>query len=230
MEWNAPSASIAYNRLLDQSDAEYLVLVHQDVFLPAGWMTRLRGAIAALSRLDPDWAVLGAHGVALDGRAVGPVWSSSLGSIVGRVSLQPVAVQSLDELLIVVRRSAVRFDTSLPGFHFHGTDIVQIAAAAGRSSYVTSLPLVHNDRFKGVLGDDFRQAYHYIRTKWRQQLPLCSPVVKVSWHGLHLLKSQRHLARSHAVREAMVTSDTVDPRVYASLCGWDDVTPGPFSP
>lgn len=224
IEWNAPSAAVAYNRALDATTAKYIVFAHQDVFLPSGWDERLSLCIEELDRHDRDWAMVGPFGMGLDWTAVGPVWSTSLGSIVGKVATGPTLVQSYDELLMVVRRSAgLRFDEQAPNFHFYGTDIVQTARALGKNCYVMSLPTIHNDRFHGQLGQDFSEAYTYMRRKWRKDLPLRTPIMTISWHGLHLQKSRWTNRKSLESRRDMAGSIEVDPKIYASLCGWDDV-------
>jgi hypothetical protein len=226
VETDALSASIAYNRLLDSIDADIVIFAHQDVYLPFGWDSLLHSRIAELSTHDPDWALLGAYGVDFNLVGFGPVWATSLGSIVGKVSTTPVRVQSYDELLIVMRKSkGLRFDENLPHFHMYGTDIVQTARTAGLNSYVMSLPLVHNDRYHDQLDEHFAAGYHYIRHKWRAQLPLWSPVLKVSWHGLHLARVRRQNVVSRDVRMGMASSSDVDARTYAAHCGWFDLTP-----
>jgi hypothetical protein len=226
VETGAPSASIGYNRLLDSTDADVVIFAHQDVYFPLGWDALLRHRIAELAEHDPDWALLGTYGIDLNVDGYGPVWATSLGSIVGKVSITPVQVQSYDELVIIMRKSkGVRFDENLPHFHMYGTDIVQIAEAAGLKSYAMSLPVVHNDRFHHQLDEHFAAGYHYVRRKWRSKLPLWSPVLKVAWHGLHLARVRRQNVASHEVRLGMASSPDIDPRVYAAYCGWNDLTP-----
>jgi len=150
VERDAPSAAIAYNRALAATSAPVVVFAHHDVFLPPGWDSLLA---ARLAELPPDWALFGSFGMGLDGAPIGPVWSSSLGMIVGRVPMTPAPVQAFDELLIVLRRSSgLRFDEALPGWHMYGTDIAQTARAAGQGAYAGALPCIHNDRYHGSLG------------------------------------------------------------------------------
>lgn len=225
VEWDAPSAAVAYNRGLVATSADILIFAHQDVFLPLGWETVLFARIAELEKKDPAWALLGSYGVALDGTHFGPVWSSSIGHILGRVATKPTEVQSFDEHLIVMRRqSGLKFDEGLPGFHLYGTDIVQIARQSGLNSYVASLPLIHNDGFKEQLGGDYLEGYRYMQRKWRPELPLVTPVAVVSWHGLHLARSRWKNTGSRDVRRERATPVDTDPTVYASLCGWSDLT------
>ena len=224
VEWNAPSAATAYNRGLEATDADIVIFAHHDVFLPRGWETVLFARIAELEKKDATWALLGSYGINHSGAHFGPVWSSSIGHIIGRVATEPISVQSFDEHMIVMRRSAgLKFDEKLPGFHLYGTDIVQIARRAERGAYAMALPLIHNDGFKEQLGDDYLQAYRYMKRKWRAELPLVTPVAVISWHGLHLARSRRRNVTSLVARRDMAAPSSADPSVYASLCGWSDL-------
>ncbi|TYO88750.1 hypothetical protein [Oceanicella actignis] len=225
----APSAAVAYNRGMDapaMAEVDLVIFAHQDVFLPQGWDALLRLRAAQTAARDPDWAMLGCYGVAMDVMGRGPVWSSSIGAIVGRPPPEPEPVQSYDEMLMVMRRGCgLRFDESLPGFHMYGTDIVQEAAARGLRCYAAALPAIHNDGFHPNLGPDFAAAYHHVRRKWRARLPLWTPVTKVSPWGLALRRSVRANLRTIEARRAMAQPPERDPLFYAELCGWLDVTP-----
>lgn len=228
VERNSPSASVAYNKIIDRSDAPIIVLAHHDVYLPQGWDTLLRERLAEVSALDPNWAVIAPFGIGVDRHAYGPVWSSSLGAIAGRVATGPKPVQSVDELMIVLRRgSGLRFDETLPSFHLYGTDIVQTALSRGMGAYAMSLPVVHNDGFKSHLDDSFTTAYRHQSRKWRSRLPINTPITRISWHGLSLLRSQMSNWRSNAFRQSIAAPIQKDPRFYAALCGWGDLTPPP---
>ncbi len=221
VERDAPSAAVAYNRAMLATAAEIVVFAHHDVYLPEGWQSVLQRRIA---ELPDDWGLFGTFGVGLDATPVGPVWSSSLGAIVGRVPLAPVPVQSFDELLIVVRRSSgVRFDEGLPGWHMYGTDIVQSARAAGRGAYAGALPCIHNDRYHEALGADFDAAYRFMQRKWKNVLPLRTPITKISRSGLHLMRDHWRNRRSTNFRENMATGTNHDVETLAARCGWTSV-------
>lgn len=228
VERDAPSATIGYNRALAATDEDLVVFLHHDVFLPAGWEDLLWQRVEQVEQVDPEWALIGPFGIGQDGMGYGPVWSTSLGQIVGRVPGQPMEVQSFDEMLFVLRRDCgLSFDEQLKGFHFYGTDIVQQAAARGLAAYATPLPCIHNDKFKAELDSDFRQAYHYLRRKWRTRLPVQSPIIKISWHGLNLMKRDLHNTRDRQVRLGMSQSVDIDPITYAARCSWNDIAPKP---
>ena len=224
VETGAPSASIAYNRGLDATSAPYIVFAHHDVYLPPGWDALLHRRIAALNAQDPNWALFGTFGVGLDHSHIGPVWSSSIGQIVGRVPMAPAPVQAFDELLIVMRRDAgLRWDDALPGWHMYGTDIVQTARAAGRTAYAGSLPCIHNDRYHAALGDDYKACYRFMQRKWANALPLRTPITKISRSGLHLWRDLRAARKSTAFRAGMAVGTDMAPESLAERCGWSQL-------
>ena len=225
LERNAPSAAIAYNRALDATTAPIVVFAHHDVYLPKGWETTLAARLAEVQTADPDWALFGAFGVGLDHSHIGPVWSSSIGQIVGRVPMQPTRVQSYDELLIVLRRDAgIRFDDAAPGWHMYGTDIVQTARARGLHAYAGALPTIHNDRYHEALRNDFVECYQFMRRKWRADLPLRTPIIKISRSGLHLYRNRWRDRASADFRANMAVGVDHTPERLADLCGWSDLT------
>lgn len=222
----APSATIAYNRILDATDAEIVILAHQDVWLPQGWLGLLHERLAELEKIDPNWGLAGAFGVDFEQRLWGPVWSSSLGQIIGRVPMAPVPVQSFDEMVIILRRSSgLRFDEGFAGWHFYGSDIVCQARRAGIGAYALGLPCIHNDRFHDALGADFDEGYRVMQRKWRDLLPVRTPVIKVSRSGLHLMRDRWKMRRSLHYRVADAVSSDSRPEPIALRCGWMDLTP-----
>ena len=89
-------------------------------------------------------------------------------------------VQSLDELLIVLRRSSgLRFDPDLPHFHLYGTDIVQTALASGKGAYVVDAPVIHNSKPIKRLDRNFWMAFNYMVGKWRGLPPIQTPVCQL---------------------------------------------------
>ena len=219
----AASAGIGYNAGLDATTAAYVIFAHQDVYFPPDWHQHLSDAIAMVEKTDPNWAILAPFGICAETHAhIGDVWSSGVGRRIGAAVDKPTPVQTVDELVIVVRRSSgLRFDAALPGYHLYGTDLVQMAQAAGQGAYVASLPVVHNDTFKAALGSDFTECYRYIRRKWQAVLPLRTPVLWVTRLGFGLGFYRLRAWRALAARRAMAVDTDVSPRVYAQRCGWE---------
>jgi hypothetical protein len=198
------SASLAFCAALAQCQHDVVVFVHQDVYLPKPWDAQLMRSIHALSTTDPDWAVLGVYGAQPSGKQVGCVWSSGLEAVFGAPFDQPTAVQSIDEVLIVLRRSSgVAFDPALPGYHLYATDLVQTALSRGLGAYVISAPVVHNSRPALYLAGDYFKAYAYVCSKWQHRLPIHNNVARLTRRGpaywrlraRHWLNEKRYVHR-----------------------------------
>ena len=189
------SASAAYNSGMSLGTNELVVFCHQDVYLPAAWSDWLTTATAQLAASDPRWAVLGVFGATASGLPMGHVWSSGLQKVLGDKFNAPVPVVSLDEVLIVVRRSsALQFDETFPGYHLFGTDIVQQALRRGLGAYAIWAPVIHNSRPVMYLPREYFAAYDYVRRKWAHRLPIAhciSPIATSPWrHFRRILRAR----------------------------------------
>ena len=99
---NALSAFKGLNRLMQEARGEYIILCHQDIRFTDDDADALRLRLAALSALDPNWAVAGnAGGVAPGQLAIRITDPHGKGTCKGNY---PVRVQSVDENFI--RRAA----------------------------------------------------------------------------------------------------------------------------
>lgn len=175
------SASLSYNDAIDRSAADVLIFVHQDVFLPPGWLDRLNAAIAELAQRDPDWGVLGVYGMTGRGSGKGWVYSEGLRAVLGADFTGVEPVRTLDEVLLVIRRSSgLRFDAELPGFHMYATDLCLSAERQGMQNYVIPAFAVHNSNGIRQLGPDFWESCKFIRQKWNAVLPVKAPCATVT--------------------------------------------------
>lgn len=178
---NYRTAGEAYNQGMDHANADYVIFAHQDVFLPQGSLERLTHAIDELNISAPDWAVAGVIGLDGTGALRGETWCSGNDRVIGDGTALPAVAVALDELLIIVRRaSGIRFDPNLPSFHLYAADIILTAEAAGKSSWVIHLPVVHHSRPVVNLGGGYADAWHYMRRKWRAQLPVQNLVCPIT--------------------------------------------------
>jgi hypothetical protein len=214
-------AGQAYNRALDRSDAEIVIFAHQDVYLPKGWCGKLRAAVEALETRGETWAILGIVGIDRRGVLVGRSWSNGLHQEIDRRRLALTSVQSVDELVIVLRRaSGLRFDGELPGFHLYGTDIVQSAIAAGLGAYVFDGPVVHNSLPVSRLDGSYRRAYRYMQRKWTSRLPIETTVVPLTRSGWALFNWRaRNWIRGS--RRLQVTRRCASPARMAQELGYE---------
>jgi hypothetical protein len=176
------SAAAAYNAGIAKATSDVLVLVHQDVYLPAGWIAKVQGALASLARKDPQWAVAGVWGGKSGGNFTGHLYCAGLMRVLGKPSEDVREVTSLDEVLLILRKSSgVCFDERLRGFHMYGTDICLEAKARGLKSYAISAFCVHNTNGYRLLPLDFWKSYLFLRRKWRSELPIATSCTNITF-------------------------------------------------
>ena len=184
VERGRPCAGAAYNQGLAKATGEIVVFVHQDVFLPAEWASAFSKTLTMLEDSDPNWGVLGIWGITPNGRGLGHVHSTGLQQTLGAPFEPPREVGSLDEVLLVLRRSSgLRFDEHLPGFHLYGTDICLQAKQRALKNYAISAFCIHNSNGIRWLPLAFWKSYFYSRRKWRDELPVSSPCIRITRSG-----------------------------------------------
>ncbi len=174
------SASLAYNDAIDKSENDLIVFAHQDILFAANWIEDLRLALARLEETDPNWGVLGCYGETLHDNGRGYILSGAQG-ILGKPFIQPEPVQTLDEIVLILRKSSgMRFDESLPHFHFYGADISLQAAQRKQGVYVIPAFCVHNTSQLLTLPSEFYECYSHFRMKWRDWLPIQTTVIRIT--------------------------------------------------
>ena len=184
------NAGAAYNSALAEARGDLLIFVHQDVYLPPGWINVLEGWVSKASASDPTWGVLGVIGVNCDGKVYGHVYSTGLGRTVGKSLESPVRVRSIDEMVIILRRdSGLHFDPDLPGYHLYGTDICLQSWQRGWPCLVIDNFCLHNSNGIRRLPFAFWRSYAYLRSKWFDRLPLTTLCVTIRASFLWLVLS-----------------------------------------
>jgi glycosyltransferase involved in cell wall biosynthesis len=174
------SAAKAYNDAIRKSVNDLIIFCHQDILLPENWLVELERTLDYLEIADPHWGVLGAYGKSQDGLGWGHVYSSGR-EVIGEALKQPVSIQTLDEIVLILRKSSgLRFDDDLPHFHFYGTDICLRAAAMGMKSYAISAFCVHNTHQPLVLPREFYECCKHIKKVWKAYLPIQTTCVRIT--------------------------------------------------
>lgn len=182
-----PSAARAYNDALERSKTDLVVFCHQDITLPQEWLRDLESALAVLEREDPHWGVLGCYGETLNDHGRGYIYSSGRG-VIGKPFARPAEVQTLDEIVLILRKSSgLRFDDGLPHFHLYGTDICMQAAQRGMKSYAISAFCVHNTQQTLVLPPEFYASCRHVRRVWKDMLPIQTTCVRLTRSNLPLM-------------------------------------------
>lgn len=214
----AVSMADAYNRGMAEYPAHIQIFAHQDVYLPQGWLDRIRVALADLEQIASDWLVAGPYGVKADGDHVGRVWDVGLGRELGKTGFEPTRVVSLDELLLITRMTGdFQFDPALPHFHLYGTDIVQTCLEMRRSAWAIEIPVVHNSQRVDSLAGGYTNAYHYVRRKWWAKLPIPTTVCSLSKYPLPLALARWRLRKTRP-RDGLLLADAIE---VAKLAGYE---------
>jgi SAM-dependent methyltransferase len=165
------NAAEGLNAGIEQADGELVVLVHQDVYLPKGWVRRMVAQWHRAGERDGSIGVAGVFGVA-DRR----VAFDAIGHVVHRERLLthgvlPADVDGLDELLMVVPRDTpLRVEPGL-GWHLYGTDLALQAHHDGRRVVVLDAPC-HHDSLTGRVPVSYRDSERVLARKWSSMLPI----------------------------------------------------------
>jgi hypothetical protein len=176
-----PSTAFAYNAALKEATTDLLVFVHQDVYLPEGWLMAAQRAVDIVSKTDPDWGVLGCWGIRASGEGAGFVYDGAWRNVLGKHFEGGLEVETLDEVVLILRKSGgLRFDTQLAGFHMYGADICLEARRQGRKCYAIAAFCVHNTSQYRMLPLQFWRAYLAMRRKWKAQLPIATSCTEIS--------------------------------------------------
>ncbi len=165
-----PQQTCAYrglDRLLSEAQGEYVILCHQDVRIVDDGRTELEARLDELNAADPAWAIAGnAGGISAGRLAIRITDPHGANRHVGKL---PAKVMSLDENLLIVKRSArLSFSRDLSGFHLYGADLCLVADVLGHTAYVIDFHLEHLSG--GVKGASFAAMEDAFRDKWSHAL------------------------------------------------------------
>ena len=193
---NCPSAADGLNIGLEHAKHDWVVCVHEDVFLPEGWDRTLVQELPEAERRFGPIGVMGVYGVSeviepsnpahrLAAERIG--WVVDRGRQLRDGPELPAWVATLDELLLVVRRdSGLRFDPAL-GFHLYGADVCLQAREQGLTVVAIAALCHHNSSSIG-LPESFYESAQVFARKWRDRLPVATPCVIIDRAGeVHVL-------------------------------------------
>jgi hypothetical protein len=137
------SAGEALNHGASTARHDVLVFVHQDVYLHS--LAALEEAAGMLAA-RPDIGMHGSVGIAADGRIVGRMRDRVV--LVGEPTREPVAVDSLDEVLFMVPREdllrAPLAESPDLAWHAYAVEYGMRVRAQGRLVTAGPIPLTHN--------------------------------------------------------------------------------------
>lgn len=173
----APGVGEALEAALAQAAWPMVVLVHQDVYLPAGWVQRFQAQWREAQRRFGDVGLAGLYGARLERAAPDPVVRT--GHLVDRYRLLrdgavPALVDTLDEVVLAMPRETPLRVTPGLGFHMYGSDLGCRARQLGQAVVALDAPVFHNS----LLGDELPPAFHRsaarFKEAWRHALPVAT--------------------------------------------------------
>lgn len=177
-----PNAAAGLNEGVARAKHDWVVCLHQDVYLPAGWPTRFLAQCRRAAEMHGPLGVCGvfaARGVGPARRFIGHVVHQDRLLNTGRL---PEAVDTLDEMLLAVPRGTpLRFEPSL-GFHFYGADACLAARQAGLKVVALDALCYHNTR-SNTYNPSFLESGDVFARKWSDILPVATPCVTVEAQG-----------------------------------------------
>ena len=165
------SAARAYNSAVSKAIGDYFVFIHQDVFFRnKNWIKQIEDQMSTI----PDTAIAGIVGMQKPAYINqleiwlryflqvkirnGSLWYSTYGrgnlligkncaKWPGKVTTEPVPVQTVDELLLVIPQrvfGANKFDEkTCDGWHLYGVDFSLSASKKGFKTYVLPAQVIH---------------------------------------------------------------------------------------
>lgn len=185
------SAGAALNHAARQARHDVVVFAHQDVYLHD--LGRLARAADALAR--PEWGVLGSCGVTQAGELVGRLRDRVI--LIGTPAPEPVAVQTLDEVLFMARREdllqhPISEDPRL-AWHAYAVEYALRMRAMGRKAGAVDTAITHNSLTVNLARLD--AAHLHVATSYPAERPVrttCGTVTgKREWRDLPVLRTQR---------------------------------------
>jgi glycosyltransferase involved in cell wall biosynthesis len=210
------SAALAYNDAIDRATTDIIVFAHQDVYFPDSWLADLDHALSRLADTDPNWGALGCYGIRQNGEGFGYLHSEGHG-ILGKQFDSPIPIDTLDEFVLILRKSSgLRFDATLPHFHFYGTDICLAARKQGLRSYAISAFCVHNTQPYWSLPPEFYECYAHIKERYREYLPIRTPCIRVTKWNEEVYRRQLLSWYRRLFKKAPVFRRLDDPRSIAA--------------
>jgi hypothetical protein len=160
----------AYNEAMPQAEGDVLIFLHQDVYLPDRFEMELNQSVKELGSVA--WGVLGPAGQSATG-GYGHVLDR--GQAWGKHDRLPMSVDTLDELMLIIRRDTLKFDERMPTHHLIGTDLCLQARAAGLGVYAIRAYCHHNSKTT-IADESLWLSADYIMRKWPQYLPIYATV------------------------------------------------------
>lgn len=170
---------ISLNKAIDAARSNIIVFAQADVYLPKDWDLRLLNIVREIEDKNINWAVLGIWGATKGNNMAGYLYSNGLQRELGG-DRPIVEANSIDETIIILnKKSDVRFDDNFPNLILYGNDLLLSASNMNYKNFIICNYFVHNSishvrYFKNAL-----TSIEYFRRKWPNELPFITPYVTV---------------------------------------------------
>jgi SAM-dependent methyltransferase len=170
---NQASAAQAMTSGISRAEHDFVVYLHQDVYLPERWDAMFCRSVTEASRRIGQAGLYGVFGARSRGGA-----STQHGRVMDRHwyldsrDEYPVEVDSIDELLIGFPKKGFPGTDPALGYHLYGTDLACSYRDAGKATVVVNALCFHNSGLGCALPPEFCDSIPYLSAKWRKYLPL----------------------------------------------------------
>jgi len=169
------SAAEALANGVRHAEHEFVVYLHQDVYLPHNWDAVFCRKVTEAERLIKNAGMFGVYGVCLrDGKVINHGHVMDRHCHLNYSKALPAVVDSMDELLIGFRKKDFPGTDPLLGYHLYGTDIACRYRDAGKAAVVVDAPCFHNSSLGFNVPAEYLESMPYLKTNWRKYLPLAT--------------------------------------------------------
>lgn len=164
---HAASPAEALNESLRHVQSDWVLLCHQDVYLPKGFGQRLNALLAAIPADERPSTLLGFMGMGVNRQTE---QAEPAGFVIDRLNWADQAASdaavSLDELAIVVARDSIHRIDPLIGWHLWATDLCLTSVCTHRVfPRIVRMPIFHNSQSGWSLPDAFFDSAEYLLQK-----------------------------------------------------------------
>jgi len=170
---------ISLNKAIDFSMNNVIVFAQSDVYLPKEWDIKLLNIIRKIEDKNINWAVLGIRGASKGNNMEGHLYSNGLQKELGG-DRPIVEAKSIDETIIILnKKSGVRFDDNFPNLMLYGNDLLVSASNMNFKNFIICNYFVHNSTSRVRYIKNALTSIEYFRKKWLNELPFITPYVTV---------------------------------------------------
>lgn len=205
------SAGAALNHAVRLARHDVVVMVHQDVFLHD-----LDVLAAAADHLeDPRWGMLGANGVSAARRSTGRLRDRVI--LIGDTAPAPVAVDTLDEVLVMARREDLLADPLSEdpelAWHAYAVEYALRLRARGRLVGAVDTAITHNSLTVNLARLD--EAHRHVAGAYPALTPIHTTCGTVAAQPSRL--RQLRLVQDHGWRRRWLRQSAAAARVRSAL-------------